>query len=139
MSYSKKQRQYVADMAEALGLGHYPYANSTGPKAFDCSGLIVAAWKQAGLTLPHNSEQMAAHTKLSPFTSANIAKLLPGDLVYYYGKKPSNVTHVAIFLRKWTAVGPEMYLVAQATDTYHGSELIRWDKYVKPTGLGFIR
>lgn len=139
MTYTTAQRQAVVNMAEALGLGHYPYGNSTGPTVFDCSGLVLACWKQAGLALPHNSEQQAAFTKLAPFTDVNIAKLLPGDLVYYYGVTPDKVTHVAIFVRKWTTVGPPLYIVAQATDTPHGSELIRWDKYVKPTGLGFIR
>jgi cell wall-associated NlpC family hydrolase len=60
-----------------------------GPGSYDCSGLTMAAWRAAGVSLPHNStEQYAA--------VAHIAKsdLRPGDLVFYY----SPIHHVAIYI-----------------------------------------
>ena len=33
---------------------------SAGPDAYDCSGLVVAGWKQIGVNLPHQSQALAA-------------------------------------------------------------------------------
>jgi cell wall-associated NlpC family hydrolase len=62
---------------------------AAGPSAFDCSGLTMMAWAQAGVALPHSSSaQMGSGTPVS--TSA----LSPGDLVFYY----SPVSHVGIYV-----------------------------------------
>ena len=61
----------------------------SGPDSFDCSGFTMAAWAQAGVSLPHNSgAQMGSGTPVS--TDA----LMPGDLVFYY----SPVSHVGIYV-----------------------------------------
>jgi peptidoglycan DL-endopeptidase CwlO len=56
----------------------YQYAAS-GPDRFDCSGLTMMAWKQAGVSLPHNAAQQA---KLG--TTVARADLRPGDLVFFF-------------------------------------------------------
>ena len=62
---------------------------AAGPSGFDCSGLTMMAWRQAGVSLPHSSSaQYGGGTKVS--TSA----LQPGDLVYYY--RP--ISHVGIYI-----------------------------------------
>lgn len=62
---------------------------AAGPSGFDCSGLTMMAWRQAGVSLPHSSSaQYGGGTKVS--TSA----LQPGDLVYYY----SPISHVGIYI-----------------------------------------
>ena len=62
---------------------------AAGPDAFDCSGLTMAAWAQAGVALPHSSgAQMGSGTPVS------IDALQPGDLVFYY----SPVSHVAMYI-----------------------------------------
>lgn len=68
-----------------------PYAyGASGPGAYDCSGLTSAAWKAAGVTLPRTSQQQfAVGTKVAQ------ADLKPGDLVFFYGSKP---THVALYV-----------------------------------------
>jgi peptidoglycan DL-endopeptidase CwlO len=53
---------------------------AAGPDQFDCSGLTQAAWKQAGIYLPHNAAQQ--HQRTSKVTRS---QLQPGDLVYYNG------------------------------------------------------
>jgi cell wall-associated NlpC family hydrolase len=67
-----------------------PYVwGAVGPDSFDCSGFTMAAWAQAGVSLPHNSgAQMGSGTPVS--TDA----LMPGDLVFYY----SPVSHVGIYV-----------------------------------------
>jgi peptidoglycan DL-endopeptidase CwlO len=50
----------------------------TGPDAYDCSGLIQAAWKAVGITLPRTSgQQYDATVRIS------YADLQPGDLVFF--------------------------------------------------------
>ena len=62
---------------------------AAGPDAFDCSGLTMMAWKQAGVSLPHSSgAQYAAGQKISE------SELKPGDLVFYY----SPISHVGIYI-----------------------------------------
>jgi cell wall-associated NlpC family hydrolase len=62
---------------------------AAGPDAFDCSGLTMMAWAQAGVGLPHSSgAQMGSGSQVS---SDN---LKPGDLVFYY----SPVSHVGIYI-----------------------------------------
>ena len=62
---------------------------ATGPSAFDCSGLTMMAWAQAGVSLPHSSSaQMGSGSPVSQ------SDLQPGDLVFYY----SPVSHVGIYI-----------------------------------------
>jgi len=62
---------------------------AAGPSSYDCSGLTMMAWQQAGVSLPHSSSgQMSA----GPSVSSDA--LQPGDLVFYY----SPVSHVGIYI-----------------------------------------
>jgi cell wall-associated NlpC family hydrolase len=62
---------------------------AAGPSAFDCSGLMMMAWGQAGVGLPHSSSaQMGSGTPVSQ------SALQPGDLVFYY----SPVSHVGMYI-----------------------------------------
>jgi cell wall-associated NlpC family hydrolase len=67
----------------------YKYG-ATGPAAYDCSGLTLAAWKAAGVSLPRTSQQQFAVGK-----KVAKADLQPGDLVFFYSAKP---THVALYV-----------------------------------------
>jgi peptidoglycan DL-endopeptidase CwlO len=59
-----------------------------GPDAYDCSGLVAAAYRSKGVRLPHNSRgQWRSVTPISR------SQLRPGDLIFYYG----DVQHVAIY------------------------------------------
>jgi peptidoglycan DL-endopeptidase CwlO len=60
-----------------------------GPDAFDCSGLTLMAWRQAGVSLPHSSSM-----QMSSGTPVSSSQLQPGDLVFYY----SPVSHVGIYV-----------------------------------------
>ncbi|HKT02625.1 MAG TPA: C40 family peptidase, partial [Rugosimonospora sp.] len=62
---------------------------AAGPGTYDCSGLTMAAWRAAGVSLPHNAAQQwrsVAHVTR--------AELRPGDLIFYYG----DIHHVALYL-----------------------------------------
>ncbi|HEV7626089.1 MAG TPA: NlpC/P60 family protein [Streptomyces sp.] len=62
---------------------------AAGPDAFDCSGLTMAAWSQAGVSLPHSS---SAQYSSGPHISES--ELQPGDLVFYY----SPISHVGMYI-----------------------------------------
>jgi peptidoglycan DL-endopeptidase CwlO len=80
-----------------------PYVwGAAGPSAFDCSGLVLWAWGQAGVSLPHFSgAQYAATTHIS------MSQLQPGDLVFF--GNPGD--HVAMY------VGGGMIIQAAHTGT----------------------
>ena len=59
---------------------------AAGPGAYDCSGLVMAAYARAGIKLPHQSGQIAARGWRVPS-----GKWMPGDVIH----KPG---HVAIYL-----------------------------------------
>jgi cell wall-associated NlpC family hydrolase len=62
---------------------------AAGPDSFDCSGLTMMAWAQAGVSLPHSSSgQMGSGAPVSQ------SQLAPGDLVFYY----QPVSHVGIYI-----------------------------------------
>jgi len=81
--------QAVLDAARSqLGVPYRWGASSPG-SGFDCSGLVLYAWKFGGLSLPHSSRAMYAMTQR---ISAN--QLEPGDLVF--GGSP--IHHVALYI-----------------------------------------
>lgn len=67
-----------------------PYAwGATGPDRFDCSGLVVWAYAQAGISVPRTSQQQAASG-----VAVARADLQPGDVIAYY----ANASHVALYV-----------------------------------------
>ncbi|MFG3510627.1 C40 family peptidase [Streptomyces sp. NPDC047821] len=71
-------RAAVAFARDRLGT---PYVwGGTGRGGYDCSGLVQAAWRSAGVTLPRTTyEQVHAGTRVRR------AALRPGDLVFTHG------------------------------------------------------
>ncbi len=62
---------------------------AAGPSAFDCSGLTMMAWAQAGVALPHSSSM-----QYSSGSRVSSSDLQPGDLVFYY----SPISHVGMYI-----------------------------------------
>ena len=65
-------------------------AAAAGPDSFDCSGLTMTAWRQAGVSLPHYSYSQYSTTRRIPLSEAQ-----PGDLVFYFG---GGVHHVGLYI-----------------------------------------
>ncbi|AZM51781.1 hypothetical protein DMA15_03615 [Streptomyces sp. WAC 01529] len=76
-------------VAYALKQVGKPYVwGGTGPSSFDCSGLVQAAWRTAGVSIPRTSQaQLAGLRRISP------SQVRPGDLVIYRGGG-----HVAMYI-----------------------------------------
>jgi peptidoglycan DL-endopeptidase CwlO len=67
-----------------------PYCyGGEGPGCYDCSGLTMMAWRQAGVSLPHSS---SAQFNVGRRISAS--ELQPGDLIFYY----SPISHVSMYI-----------------------------------------
>ncbi len=67
-----------------------PYSwGASGPSAFDCSGLVMWSFQQAGVALPHSSQALASGGQ-----PVSMDQMQPGDLVTYY----SDASHVAIYI-----------------------------------------
>lgn len=82
-------RAATAVMAARSAVGR-PYVwGSTGPSGFDCSGLMVWSYRQAGVALPRTSQgQRHAGRRVS------LSEARPGDLVTYR----SDASHVGMYV-----------------------------------------
>ncbi|MEU6170617.1 NlpC/P60 family protein [Streptantibioticus parmotrematis] len=84
---SGRAAEAVAAVRAALGM---PYSwGSTGPTAFDCSGLMYWAYQHAGITLPRTSQEQLHAGQHVPLAEAR-----PGDLVIYRG----DASHVGMYV-----------------------------------------
>ncbi len=60
-----------------------------GPNQFDCSGLVMWSFQQAGIFLPHSSQALAAGGQ-----PVSMNDIQPGDVINYY----SDASHSAIYI-----------------------------------------
>ena len=65
-------------------------AAAAGPNSFDCSGLTMTAWRQAGVSLPHYSRSQYSVTRRVPLSQAQA-----GDLVFYFKR---GTHHVGLYI-----------------------------------------
>jgi len=95
---SEAQRLKAVEFAKRQVLAKKPYVwGDEGPNSFDCSGLVYAAYKYAGLGWPIwdrlNSGLYYTYTKQIP-----IAEMQPGDLIFYsYKGTQSTMHHMSIY------------------------------------------
>jgi cell wall-associated NlpC family hydrolase len=99
-----------------LGL---PYQwGGAGPDSYDCSGLTMRAWQQAGVDLPHYAASQYAMTQHVAYAS-----LRPGDLIFYATDTgdPGSIHHVSMY------VGDGMMIEAPYTGATVRIALVRRD------------
>jgi cell wall-associated NlpC family hydrolase len=76
-----------------------PYAyGGTSPGGFDCSGLVVYAFRQAGVTLPRTS-----YSQWGVGTAVSRASIQAGDLVFFNANGPG-ASHVGIATSNATVI-----------------------------------
>jgi cell wall-associated NlpC family hydrolase len=90
----------AVDYAEAQ-LGKPYLWGATGPDAFDCSGLVMMAYRAAGVDIARTSEKQ---WKTLPHVPKN--KVVPGDLVFFAGSDgtPAAPGHVGLVISNNTMI-----------------------------------
>jgi cell wall-associated NlpC family hydrolase len=78
-TYGTSAIQTVMDYVHAQ-LGKRYVFGAKGPDAFDCSGLVLAAYAQIGIKLPHGS---VWQSHMGWAVSSD--DIQPGDLLFFYG------------------------------------------------------
>ena len=92
------QRSVAVAFAKKQVLARKPYVwGNEGPNSFDCSGLVFAAYRSAGLDYTQwdrvNSRIYYSWTKRVP-----LSELVPGDLIFYsYKANISTIHHITIY------------------------------------------
>lgn len=83
---ARPAQQAVAFARAAVGK---PYVyGATGPGAYDCSGLTMAAWRAAGVSIPRTSS-----AQWEGLAHVPVSQVRPGDIVVYSG-----AGHVALYI-----------------------------------------
>ena len=109
---TESQRLKAVEFAKRQVLANKPYVwGSEGPNSFDCSGLVYAAYKYAGLSWPNwdrlNSGLYYTYTKQIP-----LSEIQPGDLLFYsYKGTVGTIHHMSIY------AGNGMMWEARSTET----------------------
>ena len=99
----------VLDFACAQLGDPYQWA-AEGPGSWDCSGLTMMAWREAGVSIPHSSRLQSGYG-----TRVSVSSLRAGDLVFYH----SPISHVSL------ALGNGLMLDAPQTGDFVGIHPLR--------------
>jgi peptidoglycan DL-endopeptidase CwlO len=100
----------------ALGKRGDPYVwGAAGPDEFDCSGLVMWAFAQEGISLPHYTGSL-----WNSGMHVSKADLEPGDLVFFF----ADISHVGIY------IGNGLMVDAPSTGQVVQVQAVFWDEYV---------
>jgi peptidoglycan DL-endopeptidase CwlO len=93
-----------------------PYVwGAAGPDSYDCSGLVMWAFAQEGISLPHyTGDQWNSGMHVSR------ADLEPGDLVFFF----ADISHVGLY------IGNGLMVDAPSTGQVVQVQPVFWDSYV---------
>ena len=92
----------------------------SGPGAFDCSGLVMWSFQQAGISLPHSSQALANGGQ-----SVSTDQMQPGDLVTYY----SDASHVGIYIGDGMMVHAATYGIPVRVAPVHNAPIYNVRRY----------
>ena len=92
------QRLAALAYAKKQVLARKPYVwGAQGPNSYDCSGLVYAAYKSAGLAWPYWSRLNAALYSVATM-HVKLNALIPGDLLFYsYDGTVGSIHHMSIY------------------------------------------
>lgn len=102
-------------------LGDAYVMGASGPNAWDCSSLVQAAFKQAGVDLPRVSQSQS-----TVGTEVGTSNLQVGDILYWGGK--GSAYHVGVYIgggQYLDAANPSKGVVIQDLSGYPASGAVR--------------
>ena len=98
-----------------------PYVwGGSGPGAFDCSGLVMWSFQQAGIYLPHSSQAQATGG-----TPVALDQMQPGDVITYYG----DASHVGMYVGGGMMVHASTYGVPVAVAPVNNAPIYNVRRY----------
>ena len=100
-----------------------PYKwGGVGPKSYDCSGLVLASYLEAGITIPR-----VAADQYGSGTAVPLDQAQQGDLLFYAGDlvKPATIYHVVMY------AGAGQIVDAPYTGAYVGTRPL-WTNHLLP-------
>ena len=91
-------RAAAVEFAKKQVLARLPYVwGAQGPNSYDCSGLVYASYKAAGLGYP-NWSRLNAALYFVDSQRVPLSQLIPGDLLFYsYDGSVQNIHHITIY------------------------------------------
>ncbi|THV24375.1 C40 family peptidase [Glycomyces paridis] len=111
LPYMSENRKAVVQFALAQ-IGEQYVWGAAGPDNWDCSGLMLGAYAQIGIDLPHNA---AAQNNMVASISED--ELQPGDFVFY-----NNLAHVGMYIGEGLIVhAPNSTTVVKVVELHHGN------------------
>ena len=93
---------------------------AAGPGAFDCSGLVMWSFQQAGVYLPHSSQALAAGGQ-----PVSMDEMQPGDVVTYY----SDASHVGLYVGGGMIVHASTYGIPVAVESVSNAPIYNVRRY----------
>jgi cell wall-associated NlpC family hydrolase len=110
----------IAVQAALTRLGS-PYSwGAGGPGAFDCSGLVMWSFQQAGIYLPHSSQALANGGQ-----SVSMDQMQPGDVITYY----SDASHVGMYVGDGMMVHASTYGIPVAVVPVNNAPIYNVRRY----------
>lgn len=111
----------VVDVALAQ-VGKAYVWGASGPNSFDCSGLTSYAYRQVGISIPHQSQSQLNLVRSKGHLVYDISNLKAGDLVFWgYGGSADRIYHVGIYIGGGRYVHASMPGVGVVTGTLYAS------------------
>ncbi|MEY4175521.1 MAG: hypothetical protein RI900_2686, partial [Actinomycetota bacterium] len=104
----------VAAAQRMLGVPYRAF-EATPERGFDCSGLTMWAWAQAGVRLPHQSRQQYNSNPKVPRD-----QIQPGDLLFFYNP----ISHVGMY------IGGGLMIDSPHTGAVVRVANVKWEKVV---------
>ncbi len=93
---------------------------AAGPDAFDCSGLVMWSFQQAGIFLPHSSQALAAGGQ-----PVSMDQMQPGDIITYY----SDASHVGMYVGDGMMVHASTYGIPVAVVPMNNAPIYNVRRY----------
>jgi len=117
----------AAGLAAVHGAMQYlgvPYVwGGSGPDGFDCSGLTMVAWAQAGVQLVHSAADQYAD-----IPHVSLTDLEPGDLLFY-DLDGTGIDHVVMYVGPYLDGQPTPYGVDTIIQAAHTGTVVSFDPF----------